>query len=210
VTALVDALRSVPVIGIARRCPSHSAGAVAAAAARGGLRVLELTMDADDAPAAHVADLCVGAGTVRTAAAARAALAAGASFLVAPGFDPDVVRVAMDADAVMIPGVLTPTEIDTASRLLGAPAIVKLFPSGVLGPGYLAAVREPFAGVSFVCTGGIDAANARDFLDAGALAVGVGGSAFPAEAMAAGDGDRIEQAVAGVLAAVNRPRTPGS
>lgn len=206
-TRLTEALTEVPVVGIARRCPARHAAAVGTAAARSGLRVIELTMDAPDASdaiAAAVAvvgdDVVVGAGTVRNAAAVDAAIAAGATFLVAPGFDPDLVRRALDAGVEIVPGALTPTEIDAASRLLGrTPAVCKLFPAGALGPGYLAAIREPFADVSFLCTGGINAGNARAFLDAGALAVGVGGGAFPASALQDGDTESIESALTALL-----------
>ena len=205
-TPLSDALDILPVVGIARRCPAAAAPVVAAAAAEAGLRAVEITMDASDAAQAIAAarqaapGLVVGAGTVGTVAAARDAMAAGAAFLVSPGFEEDVVRFGLSAGVDVIPGVMTPTEISHASRLV---SMVKLFPAGSLGPAYLRSVREPFAGVAFMCTGGIDAANARAFLDAGARAVGIGGSAFPAAALQSADGAAIGAAVAAVVAAVS-------
>jgi 2-dehydro-3-deoxyphosphogluconate aldolase/(4S)-4-hydroxy-2-oxoglutarate aldolase len=206
-TSLIEALAITPVIGIARRCPAARAGVVAKAASSGGLRVIELTMDAPDAcdaiaAARHAApSLLVGAGTVRTVRAAQDAIAAGASFLVSPGFDPAVVHHALDAGVDCVPGVMTPTEVEQASRLV---PVVKLFPAGPLGTDYVRTLREPFAEVGLVCTGGVNASNARAFLEAGAIAVGVGGAAFPASALSAGDGDAVCAAVAEVVAAVKQ------
>ncbi|MFF3335011.1 bifunctional 4-hydroxy-2-oxoglutarate aldolase/2-dehydro-3-deoxy-phosphogluconate aldolase [Streptomyces sp. NPDC002888] len=113
-------------------------------------------------------DALLGAGTVRSAEDAARAVDAGASFLVTPalvdGLEPYGVPVLM--------GALTPSEIE-AALARGADAI-KLFPGSLGGPGYLKALRDPFPEVPFVPVGGVDAQAARDYLDRGALAVGVG------------------------------------
>jgi len=114
----------------------------------------------------------VGAGTIGSAAEARAFGEAGAAFLVSPGVMPEVVRVAVELRLPAVPGALSPTEIATAQRA-GATA-VKLFPAGLGGPGYLRVLRGPFSNVRFVPTGGIELADVRSWLDAGAACVGLG------------------------------------
>jgi 2-dehydro-3-deoxyphosphogluconate aldolase/(4S)-4-hydroxy-2-oxoglutarate aldolase len=126
----------------------------------------------------------LGAGTVRSAADAESAVDAGASYLVTPalvdGLEPYGIPVLM--------GALTPSEIETALAR-GADAI-KLFPGSLGGPGYLRALRDPFPEVPFVPVGGVDAAAARDYLDRGAIAVGVG-SPLVGDAADGGDVERL-------------------
>ncbi|MEW9521233.1 bifunctional 4-hydroxy-2-oxoglutarate aldolase/2-dehydro-3-deoxy-phosphogluconate aldolase [Streptomyces tubercidicus] len=141
------------------------------------LKVIER---ARDALGAHV---LLGAGTVITPDDAARAADAGAGFLVTPGL--------LDAplpDLPVVMGAFTPTEIITA-RDRGARA-VKLFPSSLSGPGYLRALRQPFPDVPFVPVGGIDLADARAYLAAGALAVGVG-SPLIGDAADGGDLDAL-------------------
>jgi Entner-Doudoroff aldolase len=147
------------------------------ALARGGIRVLELTQDDPGALAALRAvagrgDVVVGAGTVLDPATVPALADAGARFVVAPNTDPRVISAALDAGLDPIPGALTATEVAVA--LDAGAAIVKLFPAGPLGPGYLRALRGPFERVDFVPTGGIAHDAVREWLDAGAAAVGLG------------------------------------
>lgn len=114
----------------------------------------------------------LGAGTVRTAADARAAQRAGAGFVVTPGLGEGVTE-AVRLGLPVIAGALTPTEVNSAIAA-GADA-VKLFPAGSLGgPDYLAALRAPFPDVPFVPVGGVDAGSARRYFALGAVAVGVG------------------------------------
>ncbi len=119
-------------------------------------------------------NMYVGAGTVRTVDQLDAAVAAGAQFTVAPGFNSAVVTRARKADILHIPGVYTATEAESAfaagSRLL------KLFPANIGGPAYLKALRAPLDDVQFVPTGGIGPDNAAAWASAGAAALGVGSS----------------------------------
>ena len=143
----------------------------------GGVRVVEITMDSDGARAAigrlrARGDVTVLAGAVRTVADAEAAVAAGAEACVAPATVPAVVERCAGLGVPMVPGALRPTEVEAALAL--AVPLVKIFPARAVGPGYVRELLGPFAGAQFMVTGGIDAANARAFLDAGAVAVGVG------------------------------------
>lgn len=146
-----------------------------------GVGAVEITLDSPGA-LATIEQLArrfegrahVGAGTVLDAEAARQAVQAGASFIVAPGLDEATVRAAQQSGTPVLPGVFTATEALKARRL-GCPA-VKLFPAGPVGPGYVKALRGPIADMAIVPTGGIGLADVRAYLDAGAHAVGLGGA----------------------------------
>lgn len=116
----------------------------------------------------------VGAGTVMTAQDAARALDAGARFLLSPVLRPEVVAAAHAGDAAAMPGAFTPTEIDACARA-GAD-LVKLFPADRLTPADLRVLLAALPGVPMMPTGGISAANAAEWLAAGAVAVGVGGA----------------------------------
>jgi 2-dehydro-3-deoxyphosphogluconate aldolase/(4S)-4-hydroxy-2-oxoglutarate aldolase len=141
----------------------------------GGIEVVEITLDSDGALAMIERlrgrpGLTVIAGTVRTAADAAAAVDAGAEACVGPGFVPEVVERCRELGVDAIPGALTPSEVD-AAWAAGA-ALVKLFPASAVGPDYVRALLAPLADVPLLVTGGVNAGNARAFLDAGAVAVG--------------------------------------
>ena len=121
--------------------------------------------------------MLVGAGTVRTAAQFDEAVAAGAQFTVAPNFDEETVRRAVEQDVLHLPGIFTATEAQTA--IAAGSTLLKLFPSDVVGPKYLKALRAPLSDVEFVPTGGIDVDNIGDYAQAGAVAVGIGSALIP-------------------------------
>ncbi|HET7473666.1 MAG TPA: bifunctional 4-hydroxy-2-oxoglutarate aldolase/2-dehydro-3-deoxy-phosphogluconate aldolase [Candidatus Limnocylindrales bacterium] len=146
--------------------------------AEDGIRIFEITFDApsaeDDliAVARATTGSVVGAGTIRTVGQARSAVDAGAAFAVSPILDPAVVAAALGSGLPFIPGAATPTEADAAWRA-GA-TFVKLFPASSLGPSFVRELRGPLPEIETIVTGGADAANARAFLEAGAVAVGIG------------------------------------
>jgi len=111
---------------------------------------------------------------VRGVADAEAAVAAGASFLVSPHLAFEVTEWAHEHDVLHVPGAFTPTEL--AAALDAGAELVKLFPAGRPGPGYVRDLLAPFPSARLVPTGGVDEGNAREFLDAGAVAVAVGGA----------------------------------
>ena len=114
----------------------------------------------------------VGAGTIIDPAQVPVAVAAGAGFLVSPGFDPAVVRAAQDAGIPIVPGVATPSEVQLALSV--GLTWLKAFPAQWLGVDWFRHIRGPFPQAKFIATGGMDAGNARAFLDAGVRVVAVG------------------------------------
>ena len=185
----------IPVIVIER---AEHALPMARALFDGGVRVLEVTLRTPAALAAIAAiarsipDVIVGAGTVRSDADARAALAAGARFAVSPGMSPRVAAACREIGLALLPGVATASEVmlaaDHGFRFL------KFFPASAAGgAAMLKAWASVFADISFCPTGGITAASAPDYLALANVKV-VGGSWLtPPDALAAADWPRIER-----------------
>jgi 2-dehydro-3-deoxyphosphogluconate aldolase / (4S)-4-hydroxy-2-oxoglutarate aldolase len=180
------------VVAIGRRLDARLVPPIADGLLRGGVRAFELTLNEPEAGALaaietlarHAAstDLAIGAGTVLTMAAAQRAVAAGATFLVMPHTDPELIAWAAERGIPAFPGALTPTEILAAWRA-GA-AAVKLFPASVAGPQLIREVRGPFPDIPLIPTGGVTVETAPAFVTVGAVAVGIGrwltGDADPA------------------------------
>jgi 2-dehydro-3-deoxyphosphogluconate aldolase/(4S)-4-hydroxy-2-oxoglutarate aldolase len=187
--ALPPLLEHSPVIAILRRVQADHADELVGALSDAGIRVAELTMDSPGMPALcrtlrrDHPEMTIGAGTVLDVEQARAALQAGAAFLVSPHTDPVLIRFACDAGVPALPGAATPTEALTAWK--SGAAAVKLFPASVLGTATLDALRDPLPHVRMVAVGGITDRNAPEFLAHGAVAVGIGSwlsACQPAEA----------------------------
>jgi 2-dehydro-3-deoxyphosphogluconate aldolase / (4S)-4-hydroxy-2-oxoglutarate aldolase len=181
---MVARLLAARLIGIVRLDDLELAVAAAGAALEAGLGAVEVTFTLPSAPQAierlrgeHPGAL-VGAGTVRTLAQIEEASAAGAQFLVAPGLNPELFSAAGKRGLPLMPGVLTASEVDLGLRL-GAD-LLKLFPAEPLGPAYLASLMQPFPEARLIPTGGVSAANAGAYLKAGAAALAIGSSLFPA------------------------------
>lgn len=189
VLELIGAIGIVPVVTID---DADAAPPLAAALVAGGLRVVEVTLRTDAGLAAihrlteTDGDHVVGAGSVRSAAEAEAALDAGAGFLVSPGLDDEIVRLAADRGVAAIPGIATASELMRALHL--GVEVVKLFPAEASGGvATLAALASVFPNVRFMPTGGISPTNADEYLALPAV-LAIGGSwMVPAASVAAGD-----------------------
>ena len=207
-------LRVVPVVSID---DAADAVGLADALAAGGLPMIEVTFRTDAASDAIAAirtarpDVLVGAGTVLDPATVDRAIAAGAAFLVAPGFSPAVVAKAADHGVAMLPGAVTPTEIEMA--LAAGFRLVKFFPAEASGGvRYIKAVAAPYRGVRFVPTGGVTPANLAEYLAVPAVAACGGTWIAPADAIRAHRWDEIARAAAEAVAiarAVRRAEPPG-
>jgi Entner-Doudoroff aldolase len=196
----LEAIRGGRLVPILRLRDHGHAVEVAETLVAAGVRTLELTLGEASAPKAiekvveAVGDrIPVGAGTVLDPDAARQVAALGAEFCVSPHFDPAVVEAALAAGLVPIPGTFTASEI-TAARAAGAP-LVKLFPAGAVGPGYLKALLGPFPDLAAIPTGGIGVEEVPRWLAAGAVAVGLGSDLVPASGDLDGLAERARHAV---------------
>jgi len=169
------------------------------AAVRGGFRIVEVTMTTPNC-LDHIRALCeqkvdgerltVGAGTVLTVEDAKAAMAAGAQFLVSPVTDPQVITFCRQHDLVSVPGTFTPTEMMTAHKA-GAD-LVKLFPGPSNGPAFLRALRGPLPFLRVFPTSGVTEENCTEWLDAGAFGLGFVGTLFDPIDMKRHNFDQIE------------------
>lgn len=185
--------------------------AVVDALAAGGVRALEVTMSVPHAIAliAEIAPtlpegFILGAGTVVDPDTARAAIDAGARYIVGPVFRPAVIEACHERDVAIMPGCFSPTEI-LAAWEAGAD-IVKVFPATALGPTYIRDVRAPLPQVKLMPTGGVSLENAGDWIRAGSAAIGVGSAMVEATLVASGDFAAIARRAAQFVEAVRAAR----
>jgi len=171
---------------------------VAKAIYEGGIRAIEVTLTVPNALEIiaevnrQIGDkIVLGAGSVIDSETARAAMLAGAEFIVSPVVKEDVIRCCKRYGKAVMPGAFTPTEILTAWEA-GAD-VVKVFPANIGGPGYLKAVKAPLPQVRLMPTGGVNLETLESFMDAGACAVGLGSSLVTKEILASGDMNQLSE-----------------
>jgi len=199
------------VIAVLRGVEPETVEDVARAVVDGGVTALEVTADSGDAMDMietlneTVGDeALVGVGTVLDSETTKAALDAGAEFVVCPTFDEGVVETCNRYGVPVAPGVFTPTE---AQRAYEAGAdVVKVFPAKSGGPAHVSALKGPLGHLNIVPTGGVGPDNAGEYIGAGAMAVGAGGSILDHDAVAAGDFEQITENAAALVAAVENAR----
>lgn len=201
----VAAFREARASAIVRTSRQEDARSAMNAAIRAGFRVCEFTLTVPGAldlirEFAGRDGVMVGAGTVLTAEEARAAVDAGAAFLVSPVVDEDVIAAAARLGVAMMPGCSTPTEMLRAHRA-GAP-LQKLFPAPGIGPAWVAQTLGPMPFLRIVPTAGVTLENAGAYLRAGAFAVGFVNTLFDPADIAAGRYDAIESRARAMLDAV--------
>ena len=167
------------IVAIIRANSSNELIEAADAIKTGGVNVIEITMTTPDAlrvisdVSATFGDaILIGVGSVLDSETARAAIMAGAEFVVCPITKPEVIEICNRYAKVVIPGAFTPTEILSAWET-GAD-YVKVFPSSVVGPSYIKDIKAPLPQIPLIPTGGISVDNAAEYLNAGATALGVG------------------------------------
>ena len=211
VVSVMTALADVGVIPIVELLRTQDAVPLARALVAGGLGCAEITYRTSAASASIAAiraalpDMLVGAGTVLTTAQVDEAISAGAAFLVAPGFNSDVVAAAGARGVPIIPGVCTPTEIEAA--LSHGIDILKFFPAEAAGGvAFLKAVAGPYRSVRFIPTGGIDAGNLGAYLALPSVLACGGTWVARMELIAAGDFVAVERLAAEAKDLVTRLR----
>jgi 2-dehydro-3-deoxyphosphogluconate aldolase/(4S)-4-hydroxy-2-oxoglutarate aldolase len=192
-------LTAIGIIPVVRAESSEMGRRAVAAILKGGISVLEITMTVpgavrmiEELSAEVDPEVIIGAGTVLDAQTARACIDAGAQFIVSPALDLGTIALCGQQGILVMPGVLTPTEVVTAWTA-GAD-FVKIFPAGAVGgASYLKALKAPLPQVKMVPTGGVSLQNAATFIKAGAEALGIGGDLVDTKALREGRDDLITE-----------------
>ncbi|WP_454773056.1 bifunctional 2-keto-4-hydroxyglutarate aldolase/2-keto-3-deoxy-6-phosphogluconate aldolase [Janthinobacterium tructae] len=168
-------------VGIVRAPSAQAAVQIAEACIAGGITALEVAFTTPDTLGVlrtlrerHGADVLLGAGTVLDTETARAAILAGAQFIISPGVNVETIALCQRYQVLAMPGAMTPTEIVTA--LQAGADIVKVFPAEMFGPAYIKALRAPLPQAPLMPTGGVTVENLQEWFASGAVAVGIGGS----------------------------------
>ena len=190
-------------IAIIRGVESAKVVETVAALRRGGIRLVEITLDQTrngnneeeldslrKISREFAGEIIPGAGTVLTSLQVSLAIEAGASYIVSPDMNPQVIRETCKLGALSIPGAFTPTEIVRA--VTEGADFVKLFPAGQLGCEYIKAIRAPLKHVPLLAVGGVDLSNMKDFLQAGVVGFGIGGNLVDGKLIARGEFDKVE------------------
>jgi 2-dehydro-3-deoxyphosphogluconate aldolase/(4S)-4-hydroxy-2-oxoglutarate aldolase len=191
-------LQQTPAIAVIRTAKIEQGRQMALAVAAGGIQLIEITWNSDR-PTELIQQLrvelpncTIGTGTLLTLDQLKEAIAAGAQFLFTPHIDPVAIQTAVDRGIPIIPGALSPTEIVTAWQA-GA-SCVKVFPvSSVGGASYIKSLQGPLGNIPLIPTGGVTLENAKEFIAAGAIAVGLSGQLFPQQLVAQGNWSAIAQ-----------------
>ncbi len=198
----IDMIEKNKVVAIVRGVDIKDISNVATALYEGGIRLIEVTFDQKDPD--HLSKthdiikllvqdfgdkMCIGAGTVINEAQCEAAYTAGAKYFISPNVSADVIKAANKMGVVSIPGALTPSEAVYAHDT-GAD-FVKLFPAGNLGTGYIKSLCAPLNHIKFLAVGGVNSDNVLDFLSAGAVGVGVGGSLVDTKVISKGEFSKL-------------------
>ena len=195
---IVEKLREIGLVPVLRAESEEQALGIAAAIAAGGVTVLEITMTVPGAIRVMARltkdwpDILIGAGTVLDAETARMCMLEGAQFVVSPALNLKTIEMCHRYSIPVLPGALTPTEVITAWQA-GAD-VIKVFPASALGGAkYLKSLKAPLPQVEMIPTGGVSLATAKEFLEAGSFALGVGADLVDTKAMAEGKPEKITE-----------------
>ncbi len=211
-SAIISLLTDPGIIAVVRAQSASQVLPLSEALIAGGVNVIEVTMTTPNALAAireaseKLGDRAlIGVGTVLDADTARAAIAAGAEFVVTPICRTELVAIAHAADRPIMLGAYTPTEAQLAHEA-GAD-FIKIFPADTLGAGYIKSLRAPLPHLRIVPTGGVDVGNVADFLKAGCAALGVGSSLVSAKILQAADWPELTRRASAFVAATRHARS---
>jgi len=204
-------LKQYAIAAVIRSDDTGKAIAAAQACYDGGVRAIEITFTVPEPIKTIRAvkekfgdDILLGAGTVLGIENAKAAIEAGAMFLVSPVTEFELIKFCNENDRAVMPGAMTPTEIYHAWKA-GADW-VKVFPASEFGPKYFKAIKAPLPQIPIMPTGGVDVSNVGDWFAAGAEGLAVGGALVDSKAMKAGNFDVIKKNAESFMAAVRAYR----
>ena len=191
-------MRKTGLVPVLRAETEQQATALAEMIVAGGIDILELTLTTPGALsllrqlARQYPNLLLGVGTVLDPETARISILEGAQFVVSPALNMRTIELCQRYSIAVLPGALTPTEIVSAWQA-GAD-VIKVFPANAMGgASYLRSIKGPLPQVQMIPTGGISLATARDFLDAGAMALGVGTDLVDSRAISSGDQESVKR-----------------
>jgi len=209
---ILDKLADIGIVPVVRAPSLENALGAVDALARGGIPVAEITMTVPDAisvikrlKAEHTDELTIGAGTVTNVSMCKAAIEAGAVFIVTPSVNLEIIEYCKNTGICVVGGALSPTEI-LAVWNVGANA-VKVFPAqAVGGPGYIKAIHAPLPRIPLVPTGGVYLENVAEYLKAGALFVCAGTDLVNKNALATGDLEAISRRAQQYIQEVKKAR----
>jgi 2-dehydro-3-deoxyphosphogluconate aldolase/(4S)-4-hydroxy-2-oxoglutarate aldolase len=200
------------VVAIVRLSSSESLLRVADAIAEGGVRHIEFTMTTpkaldtlEEVTSRYGEDVVFGAGTVLDPETARAAILAGARFVVAPNLNPEMIELCNRYSVVSMPGGLTPTEVMQAWDV-GAD-VVKIFPASTFGPSYIKALLAPLPQVKLAPVGGVSMDNVTEYIKMGACCVGVGSSLVNSRLIEGGEWAALTERARGLIEGVQAGRS---
>lgn len=185
------------VVAVVRGDSKEEALKIVEAVAKGGIKIMELTMTVPNpidvikevAEKYKGTDIVVGAGTVLDSETARACILAGAEFIVSPSLDVDTLKLCNRYKIAVMPGVMTVKDAITAMEY--GVDVVKVFPANLYGPSVIKSFKGPLPQGDFMPTGGVTVANIHEWVEAGAVAVGTGGDLT--KGAKTGDFDLVEK-----------------
>jgi len=196
-TDILNAIKKYKITAIVRGTEAEKATEVARSLYAGGIRLIEVTFNTEGAAEMIAAikkemgdKMHIGAGTVLDSETAKQAIYAGAEFILSPSTDRGMIELCNTYGKVAIPGIATPTEAVKAMKM-GA-EIIKFFPAAASGSNYMKSIKGPLDHVEIIAVGGINLDNAREFLDKGAVGLGIGSSLVNNDYIENNDFDKIE------------------
>jgi len=205
----LDRFKSSPIMGILRGIEAGVVEPLTEEIIAAGLVTIEITMNTAGAPSlikrmteTAKGRLMIGAGTVLTLEDLHKALDAGATFIVMPTTESEIIEHCVKNNIPVFPGAFTPQEIYNAWRM-GA-SMVKVFPAKFFGPEYFKEIKGPFNKIELLACGGVNEENIRSFFIAGASAVAFGSSIFKKEWLARREFSHIGQNIKNLLASYNK------
>jgi 2-dehydro-3-deoxyphosphogluconate aldolase/(4S)-4-hydroxy-2-oxoglutarate aldolase len=207
----LETIKNLGVVAVIRGPSAELTVQMVDALVAGGVTGIEVTYSTPDAEKVvatlakkHGEKIVLGMGTLTDPRQAQAAKDAGASFLVSPICEPELVKAMLASGLLVMAGALTPTEVFQAYRL--GSDVVKIFPGSLTGPSYVKALRGPFPYIPFMPTGGVNSSNVGEWFAAGVVAVGAGSELCPPNLAKEGKFDEISRRAAEFVQAVQTAR----
>lgn len=208
---VLEIIKNTGICAIVRGTSADALCKIADSLKAGGVKAIEVTFNTPGAAEMikelskkYSNDMIIGAGTVLDTETARVAIMSGASFVLSPSLNVDVMRMCQRYSVLPVPGVCTPTEILTAWE--NGAQVVKIFPAGALGSRYIKEVRGPFSHIDMMAVGGVNVDNTADYIKAGACSVGIGSELVDKKLVEAGSFAEITRRAEAFIKAVENAR----